>query len=492
MADSIYTFDPTPGNNTSLDSIPYGPNQLYHNQIDNWFRSLASKLAQFVDDLGAVNTVAGTGDAVTVTLASGITAYATGQFFKFVASAANTGAATLNVNSIGAKAIRKISGGTDVALVAGDLAAGVTYEVVYRATANSAAGAWVLVGSSVASATTSQAGIVELATVAEGIAGTSATVVPPVTVTAAMISQQAALLALEIADLKGDRLGMVGGIADPFDDEGDVDTTTSTNESYNSTTDLYSPTTGAGTLIANGTGTAIGGDGTSSNPGNAFDDNDTTYASGADNLGAYVGKSWASAVSISRFVCKSPTGRNFTGGVTNTINWTFDGSSNGTDWTTIDSGTVEDTQSTQITIDRTVPSGTPYSYHRVRVSRASPVASWRIAEVDFYEAAFNNMTLVSNAFTADIAPSVARVAVQVIEKSATTINTDLTMEASRDGGTTWATASLALTATTGTVKLYQDNAVDVSGQPSGTSMKWRVKTLNNKNIDVSGVVLQWK
>src|SRR5690606_10273743 len=29
-----------------------------------------------------------------------------------------------------------------------------------------------------------------------------------------------ALLALELADLKGDRLGMVGGIADPFDDEG--------------------------------------------------------------------------------------------------------------------------------------------------------------------------------------------------------------------------------------------------------------------------------
>lgn len=180
MADSIYTFDPVAANNTSLDSIPYGPNQLYHNQIDNWFRSLASKLAQFVDDLGAVNTVAGTGDAVTVTLASGITAYATGQFFKFIAGAANTGAATLNVNSIGAKAIRKISGGTDVALVAGDLAAGVTYEVVYRATANSAAGAWVLVGSSVASATTSQAGIVELATLAETLAGTdtSRAVVP--------------------------------------------------------------------------------------------------------------------------------------------------------------------------------------------------------------------------------------------------------------------------------------------------------------------------
>lgn len=168
MADSIYTFDPVAANNTALDTIPYGPNQLYHNQIDNWFRALGSKLAQFVDDLGAVNTVAGTGDAVTVTLASGITAYATGQFFRFIAGAANTGAATMNVNAIGAKAIRKISGGTDVALSAGDLAAGATYEVVYRASANAAAGAWVIVGSAApAAATTSAAGIVELATQTE-------------------------------------------------------------------------------------------------------------------------------------------------------------------------------------------------------------------------------------------------------------------------------------------------------------------------------------
>ena len=177
MADSIYTFDPVAANNTSLDTIPYGPNQLYHNQIDNWFRSLGSKLAQFVDDLGAVNTVAGTGDAVTVTLSSGITAYATGQLFRFVAGAANTGAATINVNGLGAKAIRKISGGTDVALAASDIAAGETYLLIYRAAANAAAGAFVIVGSSaaVADASTTQKGIAELATQTEAATLTDTT-----------------------------------------------------------------------------------------------------------------------------------------------------------------------------------------------------------------------------------------------------------------------------------------------------------------------------
>jgi hypothetical protein len=52
----------------------------------------------------------------------------------------------MNVNSIGVKAIRKISGGTDVALSAGDIAAGETYLLMYRAAANAAAGAWVIIG----------------------------------------------------------------------------------------------------------------------------------------------------------------------------------------------------------------------------------------------------------------------------------------------------------------------------------------------------------
>lgn len=144
MADSVYTFSPTAGSNTALDGIAYDNNQLTHGNIDNLFRATHAVLAQLVDDLGAVNTVGGTGDAVTVTLASGITAYATGQLFRFIAGAANTGAATMNVNSIGAKAIRKISGGADVALAAGDIAAGQTYTVIYRSSANSSAGAWVL------------------------------------------------------------------------------------------------------------------------------------------------------------------------------------------------------------------------------------------------------------------------------------------------------------------------------------------------------------
>jgi hypothetical protein len=42
----------------------------------------------------------------------------------------------------------------------------------------------------------------------------------------------------------------------------------------------------------------------------------------------------------------------------------------------------------------------------------------------------------------------------------------------------------------GGVKMYE-GSVSVLGQPSGTSMKWRFKTITNKAIFASGVVLQY-
>jgi hypothetical protein len=40
------------------------------------------------------------------------------------------------------------------------------------------------------------------------------------------------------------------------------------------------------------------------------------------------------------------------------------------------------------------------------------------------------------------------------------------------------------------VEQYEGTA-DISGQPSDSDMKYRLKTLNNKDIDVTGTVFQW-
>lgn len=70
-------------------------------------------------------------DTITASAPLSMSAYATGQKFSFVSAGANTGAVTLNINSIGAKSITK-SGTT--ALVAGDIPNGAVAEVLYDGT----------------------------------------------------------------------------------------------------------------------------------------------------------------------------------------------------------------------------------------------------------------------------------------------------------------------------------------------------------------------
>jgi hypothetical protein len=88
--------------------------------------------------------VGGSANALTLTPAPPLTAYADYEVATFEAIATNTGAATFNVSGVGAKALRKMQSGADVALVAGDIQAGERYFAVYDAAANAGAGAWIL------------------------------------------------------------------------------------------------------------------------------------------------------------------------------------------------------------------------------------------------------------------------------------------------------------------------------------------------------------
>jgi hypothetical protein len=81
-----------------------------------------------VDQL--LNTVAGT-DTITAAANAGITSYIAGQVFSFVAVGDNTGSATLNINSLGAKNIRKAGGSN---LNARDISFGSVVTVIYDGT----------------------------------------------------------------------------------------------------------------------------------------------------------------------------------------------------------------------------------------------------------------------------------------------------------------------------------------------------------------------
>ncbi len=124
--------------------------------------------------------------------------------------------------------------------------------------------------------------------------------------------------------------------------------------------------------------------------------------------------------------------------------------------------------------------------------RISGVARWNAnftPPTTAYAPPVSNMTLRSVNYSAPSVPATMYIAAQTIETDAASINTDLILEGSRDGGTTWTAAVAALEDTTGGVKT-SGGVVDLSAQPSGSTVAWRVRTANNKNIAISGVVAE--
>jgi len=90
----------------------------------------AAQYGQLQAGATTIATVTGT-DTLTGSLTPAIAAYATGNLFSFVAANTNTGATTINLNSLGAKSITK-SGST--ALTAGNIVSGQVYLIEYDGT----------------------------------------------------------------------------------------------------------------------------------------------------------------------------------------------------------------------------------------------------------------------------------------------------------------------------------------------------------------------
>jgi hypothetical protein len=102
-------------------------------------------------------------------------------------------------------------------------------------------------------------------------------------------------------------------------------------------------------------------------------------------------------------------------------------------------------------------------------------------------------TIVSNAFTAGSAPTVSRIVVFQENVATPTLNTDIIASISRDGGSTFTTATLSdsgyVTGSSG--QRILTGTATISGQPSGTSMRWKLALANNA-VKIHGVSLQWK
>ena len=110
-------------------------------------------------------------------------------------------------------------------------------------------------------------------------------------------------------------------------------------------------------------------------------------------------------------------------------------------------------------------------------------------------AIIEDLTLVSTSTTAESTPTTGDIVMTYTNGVGTaTVNTDLKAYVSRDNGTTWTQATLSSEGTTGGHTILTAHNVDISSQPSGTSMRYKVETLNqsaSKETRIQAVSLGW-
>lgn len=274
----------------------------------------------------------------------------------------------------------------------------------------------------------------------------------------------------------------------------------SANQTYDGTNKLYynngSPVQYTPTGSTFGNMTAGGGLAAS------FDGNTSkAYTSCSVNLvtnPAYVGKAFASAQTISQVIVYGASNGGYSDGspgsmMTLSVYGKATAPASATDGTLL--GSLAAFADTDATNPKTIPcSGAAYPYVWAVVSNGSTVAA-SLAQVQYFTGGTPpNMALVSSALSPAPASAPTQVKLMVVWKDlsgSAVLNTDVTAEATRDGST-WTAGTLSDTGLTISGFKVLWGVVDVSTQPSGTSVKYRLKTLNAKAQQAKAVALMTK
>ena len=283
------------------------------------------------------------------------------------------------------------------------------------------------------------------------------------------------------------------GIVDAYTDQSGVDTAASTNETYDAAGDFYTNKPGAyGSDQITGSETysadnEAGGDADLAADGNTGVDgwktlNDTTHWWKVD-FGA------ANDKKITKYIIYTNNDDDNTIQTDLKLQGSATGSFSGEE-TTLDTFDTTGWTIAPQTHPRTFTNTTAYRYYRLLGTQGSGRMGAREIEM-FEDAAVVNMTLQSVAFAAEAVPSTIEVLALWKDIDAATINTDFTFEVSRDGGTTYTTATLTDEGEFSTGVDILRASVTVTGQPSGTSIKYRAKTLNLKEQQLPGIALGW-
>ena len=138
----------------------------------------------------------------------------------------------------------------------------------------------------------------------------------------------------------------------------------------------------------------------------------------------------------------------------------------------------------------------PFNGHIDEVRLSKGTAAWTTGftpPTSAYSLDPQNMTLTSERFTADTAPTHARLTVLLDPVDVVTLNTDLIFSVSIDDGTTFATATMEYVQDyTSDIRILTCDEIDLSGITSGTEVVIKADTANEKKLRIHGWVVQWR
>jgi hypothetical protein len=276
-------------------------------------------------------------------------------------------------------------------------------------------------------------------------------------------------------------------LIDEFEDESGIDTGSSSGQTYDSVNDLYSPTMTYGTTTLCSGGTPSVSSVYAGQASNVFDGSAATYwVSNTTSAPWWVQYAFASAVIVRKYevtdwytASNAPT------------NWQFQGSN--------DAGATWDTLDTQTGMGAAAVSGssrafeiennTAYTSYRLYITaNYNATTQTGVAEIKMFDGTLDDMHLVSASVSAAEVPDTMIIMVRT--GLTDTVNTDYMVDVSRDGGTTWTTVALE-SIFVENAHTYFEGAAIVSAQPTGASLKYRVRTDNGVDADVKAVAMSW-
>lgn len=283
---------------------------------------------------------------------------------------------------------------------------------------------------------------------------------------------------------------------DEFEDETGVDTTDSTDETYNSGSDYYENPQGyladdipdmVSASSPSGTASASTSEPAPEEAWNAMDDDTGTQWQATAGTG-WLQYEFATAINITRM--KITTG----GSVTlKPDDWTLEASNTGAFGgeevvldTVVNAGL---SVSTEYTYDFT--NGTAYTHYRMVITDVETGSGGiQLKEFQLFELkSAPDMVLISEPQTAGSSPANGQAIFLVDAIDAFTLNTDLKGYLSSDDGVTWDEITLENYGDHGTGIAVLGGEVALTG--AGTEIRWKLAMFNNKEVNVHGVGAMW-